>query len=144
MKKYFAPFLARLKLLRGKENQGKFAKKLGLKQGSYSRYETGEREPDLRTLCQIAESAGVSSDWLLGLTDEPSTGVSLTASGGSVAANHSTVSTGGAVRDAEVSRLLSIIESQQRVIEALSCGKAGRSSSDAPQLAAAPPTPYGS
>jgi transcriptional regulator with XRE-family HTH domain len=131
MKTSFTPFAARLKLLRGKENQGRFADKLELKQGSYSRYETGEREPDLRTLCQIAKFTGVSADWLLGLADVARPGgVSVKAGDGSAIASESPgayVQAGAtSAHDSDqpqIARLLSIIESQQRVIESLSTKK---------------------
>ena len=62
-------FSERLKLLRGKETQTTFAKRLGIKQVTYGRYELGTREPDLDTLIRIGLVLNVSIDWLLGVSD---------------------------------------------------------------------------
>lgn len=87
----------------------------------------GKREPDLSTLKQIVETYGVSSDWLLGLSDFRTHSSSVSATGSSVAANNSTVRTGAGVSSpAEVSRLLGIIESQQAVIATLTGAGNGR------------------
>ena len=40
-------------------------------QSLYSKYERGERELPLRLAVQLAEFYGVSMDYLVGLTDEP-------------------------------------------------------------------------
>ena len=61
------PFSARLRALRGDQKQCDFAKRLGLAQNSYSRYEAGERVPDIVVLSQMVLKLGVSADWLLGL-----------------------------------------------------------------------------
>ena len=112
-------FIERLVAARAGKNQSEAAEMLGISPARLSNYEIGKREPDLSLLKQIVESYGVSADWLLGIDDAPA-GVSLTASGGSVAANNSTVRTGDVGLDAsERARLLSIIESQQSVIAAL-------------------------
>lgn len=57
-------------MLRGHASQTEFAAKFGLKQAVYSHYETGRREPDLESLCLIAKISGVTTDWLLGLSDD--------------------------------------------------------------------------
>lgn len=59
----------RLKTARGDETQASFAKRLGISQVAYSRYESGQREPSLDCLYQIGLLTGVSADWLLGLTN---------------------------------------------------------------------------
>lgn len=63
----------RLKQLR--ENKGitqlKLAMDLNLNQNSVSRYETGEREADYKTLIAFADYFGVSLDYLLERTDNP-------------------------------------------------------------------------
>lgn len=41
------------------------AKKLGLNLSTYANYEYGNREPDIKTLTQIANAYGVSTDYLL-------------------------------------------------------------------------------
>lgn len=63
----------RLKQLR-KENdvsQIKLAMDLNLSQNTISRYETGVREADYETLIKLADYFGVSVDYLLGRTDDP-------------------------------------------------------------------------
>ena len=61
----------RLKQVRGGQSQAVFAKKLGLTQVAYSRYEADLREPSLDTIYQIGILNGVSADWLLGLPSAP-------------------------------------------------------------------------
>ena len=63
--------IIRLKELRKKENmsQAEFASVIGMAQQQYSRYETGEREPQLKHIRRICKTFNVSSDWLLGLDD---------------------------------------------------------------------------
>ena len=62
----------RLKLLRKKlgVSQLKLAMDLGLNQNSVSRYETGEREADYKTLIMLADYFDVTVDYLLERTDE--------------------------------------------------------------------------
>lgn len=67
MKKSFGE---RLKELRGDLSQDDFALKIGTKQTTLSNWERGFREPNYSGLVLIANSCGVSADWLLGLTDE--------------------------------------------------------------------------
>lgn len=50
--------------------QAEFARRIGLPQNSYNRYESGERVPDIDVLSQMASRLNVSSDWLLGLDDD--------------------------------------------------------------------------
>lgn len=52
-------------------SQLKLAMDLGMNQNSISRYETGEREADYRTLIKLADYFEVSLDYLLGRTDRP-------------------------------------------------------------------------
>lgn len=63
----------RLKLLRKQKHmsQSSLAMKLNTTQMSISRYETGKREPDLKTLILIADFFDVSIDYLLERTDNP-------------------------------------------------------------------------
>ena len=65
----------RLKFLRKQRriSQLKLAMDLGLSQNSISRYETGEREADYRTLILFADYFNVSIDYLLERTDNPQT-----------------------------------------------------------------------
>ena len=112
-------FAERLRLSRGDKSQAEAARLLGISAMRLSNYESGKREPDISLLKRLVEAYGVSADWLIG-AGSPSGGVSLMASGGSVAANNSTVSTGGGfLSAAEHTRLLGITESQQAVIAAL-------------------------
>ena len=60
-------FSDRLKTLRGELKQAEFARKVGIAQNTYSRYESGERIPDIEVLVRLAARLGVSTDWLLGL-----------------------------------------------------------------------------
>lgn len=63
-------FAGRLCLIRKKNNmtQQEVAKKLHIKQSSYSSYEKMTREPPLSTLVKLSRIFNCSVDWLLGLT----------------------------------------------------------------------------
>lgn len=63
----------RLKELRKtrKISQLKLAMDLNMNQNSISRYETGEREADYKTLIKLADYFNVSIDYLLCRTDNP-------------------------------------------------------------------------
>jgi transcriptional regulator with XRE-family HTH domain len=63
----------RLKELRKKRriSQQALATALNVNQNSISRYETGEREADYKTLIAFADYFNVSVDYLLGRTDNP-------------------------------------------------------------------------
>ena len=43
---------------------------LNIKQQSYIRYEYGTGEPSLQTLIKLAQIFGVTTDYLLGISDE--------------------------------------------------------------------------
>ncbi len=62
----------RLKELRQQRGitQLKLAMDLGLNQNSISRYETGEREADYKTLIMLADYFDVTIDYLLERTDD--------------------------------------------------------------------------
>ena len=66
-------FASRLKKTREKSQltQSQTADKLGMKQQSYQKIESGKAS-DIRisTLVHICETFGVSDDWLLGLTED--------------------------------------------------------------------------
>ncbi|MEI7947490.1 MAG: helix-turn-helix transcriptional regulator [bacterium] len=62
-------FSGKLKVLRGNLTQTAFAKKLGIPQNTYHRYEKGERVPDINALSKISKSLNISADELLGLAD---------------------------------------------------------------------------
>jgi len=63
----------RLKELRKNKgiSQLKLAMDLSMNQNTISRYETGEREADYKTLIKIADYFNVSIDYLLERTDNP-------------------------------------------------------------------------
>ncbi len=65
--------LMRLKELRKARHitQEKLAMDLNTNQNTISRYETGEREADYRTLILLADYFNVSIDYLLERTDNP-------------------------------------------------------------------------
>lgn len=46
--------------------QREVAEIIGYAQISYARYEKGEREPDIATLCKLAEYFNVTVDYLIG------------------------------------------------------------------------------
>lgn len=52
-------------------SQVRLAIDLHTSQNTISRYETGEREPGIRELIQIADYFRVSVDYLIGRTDNP-------------------------------------------------------------------------
>lgn len=66
-------FNERLKKLRKQNNitQEAVAKYLNIARPSYTRYETGEREPDLKTLKLLADYFNCSIDFLAERTDTP-------------------------------------------------------------------------
>jgi transcriptional regulator with XRE-family HTH domain len=66
MKKNFA---ARLKELRGSISQVEMARKLGTSQTSYSSWELEKKIPMATVVVSVANSFGVSADWLLGLSE---------------------------------------------------------------------------
>lgn len=65
--------MKRLRELREQKgiSQLKLAMDLSLNQNSISRYETGEREADYKTLVALADYFRVSVDYLLERTDNP-------------------------------------------------------------------------
>ena len=64
--------ILRLKELRKIQNmsQAEFAAAIEMHQQQYSRYETGEREPQLKHIRRICKHFKVSADWLLGLDNQ--------------------------------------------------------------------------
>ncbi len=52
-------------------SQEKLAKELQVKPATVSRYENGTNEPDIKTIGWYAKRFGVSTDWIFGLTDDP-------------------------------------------------------------------------
>lgn len=66
-------FPQRLKSLRKVKNrtQQNIADLLGITRQGYAKYENGQSEPDNETLQRIADYFGVTTDYLLGRTDNP-------------------------------------------------------------------------
>ena len=62
----------RLRILRKEKklSQEGFAKQMGLSTGGYQRYELNERDPTAPLIVEIAKYYKVSSDYLLGLSDD--------------------------------------------------------------------------
>lgn len=63
----------RIRSLREKHNltQEQIAKKIGISRGTYAHYEINKRRPDYETLIKIAEIFDVSTDYLVGRSDNP-------------------------------------------------------------------------
>ncbi len=61
----------RIKELREEEGlkQTELANMLSIKQNTYSQYETGAREISIDVLIKLSKIYGVSTDYILGLTD---------------------------------------------------------------------------
>lgn len=51
--------------------QKEIAEAVGISVRTYQRYETGERTPDTDTLIKLADYFDVSTDYLLGRSDDP-------------------------------------------------------------------------
>ncbi len=66
-------FSERLKLLRNNKQikQKTIAEHLEITSNAYQNYEYGKREPDFTNLVKLCNYFNVSSDYLLGLSDDP-------------------------------------------------------------------------
>ena len=67
---YYLPNLKAARKLKNMK-QKDVCQKLGMKQSQYSRYESGEDEMKVGTLIEICKALDVSSDFVLGLSDNP-------------------------------------------------------------------------
>lgn len=65
----FPIFMERFNILMGNMTQVEFAKKLGMSRATVGFYCAGIRIPDALGVAKIAKICGVTSDWILGLTD---------------------------------------------------------------------------
>ena len=83
----------RLAELRGRLSHNQFARKIGIKQNTYSSWESGEKDPSMNSIMQISIACGVSADWLLGLSNERTL---ETKSSHSVSGNHNATVYGNA------------------------------------------------
>ena len=82
----------RLRGLRGTESQTAFAARFGLKQAIYSHYETGRKKPSLEVLVDMAMKLGATTDYLLGLSDEPPAKAGTNINGSfNIIGNHNTI-----------------------------------------------------
>lgn len=70
-------FTKRFKKLQGDRLHTEFADFLGISRQTVGFYYNGNRAPDALTLVKIARKCGVSSDWLLGLSDKKEHDVSI-------------------------------------------------------------------
>jgi transcriptional regulator with XRE-family HTH domain len=101
----------RLRRLRGDLSQGEMASKLATKQTTYSAWERNAREPDLTTLCAIADQFGVTSDWLLCRTSlrQPSDSTTPAAAVAEPSLYTPAGCRGCAERDSRIDKLLDIL-----------------------------------
>lgn len=67
---YYLPNLRKTRKSKGL-TQKEVCEKLQMKQSQYSRYESGEDEMKIGTLIEICKVLEVSSDYILGLTKDP-------------------------------------------------------------------------
>ena len=67
---YFLPNLRQARLNKGM-TQKQVCEILEMKQSQYSRYESGEDEMKIGTLIEICKVLKTSSDYILGLSDNP-------------------------------------------------------------------------
>lgn len=67
-------FGQRLKKLREEKKltQEELGKKLNLTKANISKYESGKLEPNIETIRYLADFFGVQTDYLLGISDNPS------------------------------------------------------------------------
>jgi len=54
-------------------SQRELAKRAGATEGSVSRYISGDRTPDARTIVKLADALGVTTDYILGLMQDAQT-----------------------------------------------------------------------
>lgn len=80
----------RLREVRGFRSQSEIARVCGVSQTTYSYWEKGKTEPSIEKISKICEFFSVSSDYLIGLSDDPRPN-----RGGPVSANNSAVAIGG-------------------------------------------------
>ena len=68
-----AVFASRLRQARQAKglSQAALAETVGTRQSQISRNESGRRWPDSETLCRLADALGLTTDYLMGRTDDP-------------------------------------------------------------------------
>jgi transcriptional regulator with XRE-family HTH domain len=63
-------FAERIRDLRGQRGQQEVADLVGVPKNRWSTWELGKHEPKLQDLFSVCKTFGVSSDWVLGLSDD--------------------------------------------------------------------------
>ena len=104
-------FGEKLRTLRGPESQAEMARRIGIPQQNYQRYESGQQMAGGEQLHRISVALGVSADWLLGTVDNPQD---------HVPANRSPTD-----KDAIIADLATAVRSQQETIARLVVEKKG-------------------
>lgn len=66
---YYLPRLKEVRILKNLR-QKDICERLHMKQSQYSRYESGEDEMKIGTFIEICQALNISSDYLLGLSDQ--------------------------------------------------------------------------
>lgn len=116
MKKVFP---TRIEELRGTKTQKEFAAFLGIPLNTYTNWTRGVTKPNSDAIVHVCTVLGVSADWLLGLTGSAVSCPRTSASGphatsvpaaGSVPAVHGGACAACAVKDAQINKLLAIID----------------------------------
>lgn len=69
---YYLPRLREVRILRNLR-QKDVCERLNMKQSQYSRYESGEDEMKIGTFIEICQALNISSDYLLGFSDQAGT-----------------------------------------------------------------------
>lgn len=108
-------FAGKLKMLRGDLTQTAFAKKLGIPQNTYHRYEKGERVPDIKALTKISKSLNISADELLGLGDLKN----LLSSNGHLSHSNYVFDTKDATIAKQAESIVNLTRSLKKIVETL-------------------------
>jgi hypothetical protein len=111
-------FPSRLRELAGEMNTSEFARFLGLRQPTLSRYMKGERTPTVKQLQTICHKCGVTVNWLTGLTDDRSGGKPAVLPPPSPPLSPSPAASAGSSGADPAGSLVGILESNARAIEA--------------------------
>ena len=69
MSENFSTIVDRAAMLQGERSTSQFARDLGMQQSTLDLYLKGKRKPSVELIYCICRKCGVSSDWLLGLSD---------------------------------------------------------------------------
>ena len=74
----------RLESLRGSLTQRQFAKFIGVPLTSYTNWVIGPSSPKMEYIIQICTKLGISSDWLIGISNDQTPSHNVTCTSGSV------------------------------------------------------------